>query len=318
MPGFDERVLNGMSIFVAVVEAGSFAAAAEHLDMSQPGVSRAIARLETRLDIRLFDRTTRAVSLTDEGRRFHRQITPLLAGLEDAAATASGSATAVRGRLRVNLDPFFSRLMLGPRLEAFLAQYPELTLELVTRDQLGDMVVDGFDLAIRFGVPRDSAMRARKLLDTRILTVAAPAYLARHGRPLHPRELGEGGHTCIDYRDPETGRPFKWEFHRKTQRVSVETQGRLIVNEVGTMLSACLAGYGIAQVMALGTEQLLADGQLVELFPDWPDERFPLHALYLSANHPPARTRAFLDFVVSLTDGAGAAVVPARKTKARK
>ncbi|WP_186143005.1 LysR family transcriptional regulator [Burkholderia gladioli] len=319
MPGFDERVLNGMSIFVAVVEAGSFAAAAERLDMSQPGVSRAIARLETRLEIRLFDRSTRAVSLTDEGRRFHRQITPLLSGLEEAAATASGSATVVRGRLRVNIDPFFSRLMLGPRLEAFLNQHPELRLELVTRDQLGDLVADGFDLAVRFGVPRESAMRARKLLDTRILTVASPDYLARHGRPLKPQELGDGRHVCIDFRDPESGRPFPWEFHRKRERIVVETQARLVVNDVGTMLSACAAGYGVAQVMALGSEALLAEGRLVELFPDWPDERFPLHALYLSANHPPAKTRAFLDFVVSLTDagtgGAAPLVPPARPSR---
>ncbi|WP_186126387.1 LysR family transcriptional regulator [Burkholderia gladioli] len=324
MPGFDERVLNGMSIFVAVVEAGSFAAAAERLDMSQPGVSRAIARLETRLEIRLFDRSTRAVSLTDEGRRFHRQITPLLSGLEEAAATASGSATVVRGRLRVNIDPFFSRLMLGPRLEAFLNQHPELRLELVTRDQLGDLVADGFDLAVRFGVPRESAMRARKLLDTRVLTVASPDYLARHGRPLKPQELGDGRHVCIDFRDPESGRPFPWEFHRERERIVVETRARLVVNDVGTMLSACAAGYGVAQVMALGSEALLAEGRLVELFPDWPDERFPLHALYLSANHPPAKTRAFLDFVVSLTDagtGGAAPLVPPvrslRKPRAR-
>jgi DNA-binding transcriptional LysR family regulator len=302
MSVFDERVLNGMSVFVAIVDAGSFAAAAEQLDMSQPGVSRAIARLETRLDVRLFDRTTRAVSLTDEGRRFYEQITPLLSGLEQAASTASSSATSVRGRLRVNIDPFFSRLMLGPHLEAFLQKYPELTLELTTRDQLGDMVVDGFDLAVRFGEPRVSAMRARKLLETRILTVAAPAYLARHSRPLQPQELGQGGHVCIEFRDPETGRPFRWEFHRKDKHIHVETHGKLIVNDVGTMLSTCVAGYGIAQIMELGAEQLLVEGKLVDLFPDWPEERFPLYALYLGGSHPPAKTRAFLDFVVSLTN----------------
>jgi DNA-binding transcriptional LysR family regulator len=298
---FDERVLNGMSVFVAVVEAGSFAAAAERMDMTQPGVSRAIARLEARLEIRLFDRTTRAVSLTDEGRRFHARILPLLSGLEDAAATASSSAIAVRGRLRVNIDPFFSKLMLGPRLEPFLQSHPDLILELITRDQLGDMVADGYDLAVRFGEPRVSSLRARKLLETRIVTVAAPSYLQRHGRPLRPQELAEGAHICIEFRDPETGRPFPWEFHRGGERISVQTEGRLIVNDVGTMQSTCVAGYGIAQVMELSAGPLLAEGKLVDLFPDWADERFPLHALYPSGNHPPAKTRAFLDFVISLT-----------------
>jgi DNA-binding transcriptional LysR family regulator len=300
MPGFDERMLNGMSVFTAIVDAGSFAAAGEQLDMSQSGVSRAVARLEARLGIRLFDRTTRVVSLTDEGRRFYQQVTPLIAGLEEAAATASGGATAVRGRLRVNLDPFFARLILGPRLDSFMNDHPDLQLELITRDQLGDMVTDGFDLAVRFGEPRTSSLIARKLLDTRILTVAAPSYLKRHGRPLSPQELGNGMYACIEYRDPETGRPFGWEFHRKRKKLEVETNGRLVVNDVATMLSVCLSGYGIAQVLQLSVQQLLLEKRLVELFPDWPDERFPLYALYPSRHHPPAKTRAFLEFVMSL------------------
>ncbi len=301
MQRFDERILNGTSVFATIVDAGSFAAAGEVLGMSQSGVSRAVARLEARLGIRLFDRTTRAVSLTDEGRRFYERVMPLLAGLEDAAATASAGATAVRGRLRVNIDPFFSRLILGPGLGAFLESYPDLQLDLITRDQLGDMVADGFDLAVRFGEPQASSLVARRLLDTRIVTVASPSYIKRIGRPLKPTELAGDTHTCIEFRDPETGRPFTWEFHRKRRKLAVKTVGRLIVNDVGTMQSACLAGYGIAQIMELGAEAMLAEGRLVDLFPDWPDERFPLYALYPSRHHPPAKTRAFLDFVVSLT-----------------
>ncbi|MFC4527340.1 LysR family transcriptional regulator [Dyella halodurans] len=298
---FDERMLNGMSVFAAVVDSGSFAAAGEALDMSPPGVSRAIARLEGRLGIRLFNRTTRSVTLTDEGRRFHAQVLPLLAGLEEAAASAAEGAMAVRGRLRVHMDPLFSRLMLGPRLGEFMDAHAELELELVTRDQLGDIVADGFDLAIRFGEPPMSGLVARKLLDTRILTVAAPSYLRRYGRPDTPQSLEGDTHVCIEFRDAATGRTFPWEFQRKRRKLAIKTAGRLIVNDGGTMHSACLAGYGVAQVMALGTERWLADGQLVELFPDWPDERFPLYALYPSRHHPSAKVRAFLDFVVSLT-----------------
>jgi len=298
---FDERMLNGIGVLSAIVDSGSFAAASEALDMSQSGVSRSVARLEARLGIRLFDRTTRSVKLTDEGRRFYEKIVPLLSGLEEAAASASQGASAVRGRLRVNIDPFFSRLFLGPRLGAFVEKYPDLQLDLITRDQLGDMVADGFDLAVRFGQPRESTLIARKLLDTRVITVASPGYIKKYGRPLAPADLEREPHTCIHFRDPETGRPFQWEFHRGKKKILIAARGRLSINDVGTMHGVCLAGHGIAQILALGAEQLLASGRLVDLFPDWPDETFPLYAAYPSRHHLPAKVRAFFDFIVALT-----------------
>lgn len=295
---FDGRLIGGIGALAAVVEAGSFVRAAAALGLTQPGVSRAVARLEARVGVRLLDRTTRGVQLTDEGRRFYERVRPLLDGIEEAATLASGAATAVRGRLRVNIDPFFSRLVLAPRVAAFLDRYQELELDLIARDRLGDLVADGFDVAVRFGEARPSALIARKLLETRILTVAAPSYLERHGRPPHPRDLGAAGHVAIHFRDPLTGQPFDWEFRRGGEIVPVHVPGRLIVSDVETMLGACLSGHGIAQVMELGTGRLLAEGRLVELFPDWPDERFPLHAYYASRVLPPAKVRAFLDFIV--------------------
>lgn len=300
MASFDERVTNGVGVLSAIVDSGTFAAAGDMLNMSQSGVSRSIARLEARLGIRLLERTTRSVSLTDEGRRFYEQVIPLLAGLEEAAASAAQGTTAVRGRLRVNLDPYFSRLILGPRLGAFLESYPQLRLELLTTDRLGDLVADGFDLAVRFGQPRPSTLVARKLLDTRMVTIAAPAYLQRHGHPKDPRELEKGYHVCIQFRDPETGRPYPWEFHKRRKKLVLETSGSLTVNDAGTLYSVCLAGHGMAQVMDLGVGPMIADGRLVEVFPDWPDERFPLYALHPSRHHLPAKTRAFLDFIIAL------------------
>src|SRR4051795_3421441 len=150
---FDGRLLGGISVLAAVVETGNFIRAAESLGLTQSGVSRAVARLEARVGVRLFDRTPRAVSLTDEGRRFHTQVAPLLAGLEEATTEAAGSADAVRGKLRVNVDGWFARLVLAPRLPALLAAHPQLSLELIVRDTVGDLVSEGIDVAVRFGEP---------------------------------------------------------------------------------------------------------------------------------------------------------------------
>jgi DNA-binding transcriptional LysR family regulator len=304
MRSTNENLSSGIGIFSAVVDAGTFAAASELMGMSPPGVSRAIARLERRLNVRLFNRTTRSVSLTEEGRRFYEQVMPHLRGMEEAAAAARGGSGTVRGKLRINLDPVFSRIILGSRLDEFMNLHPELELEFIARDQLGDLIVDGFDLALRFGEPRSSSLVARKLLDTPVVTVAAPSYLARWGRPAEPRELALGVHRCLEFRNPETGRPYPWEFHRKRKKQIVETNARLTVNDPSALLNACLAGTGIAQMLLLGAEPLIQEGRLVNLFPDWPDERFPLYEYHPSRHHMPAKTRVFLDFIAALTSTA--------------
>lgn len=298
--GFDGRLAGGMGVLAAVVDTGSFIRAAEVLDMSQSGVSRAIARLETRLGVRVFDRSTRSVKLTDEGRRFYEHIAPLLASMEEAASLASGAVVSVRGRLRINVDPFFSRLVLAPRLGAFLDTYPEIELDIVTRDQLGDMVADGYDLALRFGQPQESSLVARRLFDTRVLTVAAPAYLEKHGRPAHPRELADPAWHCLQFRSPHTGKLFPWDFYRGGERLEVPTRGRLTLSDAGTLYACLLAGAGIGQVLNLGAGDWLREGRLINLFPDWTDEQFPLVALYPSRHLPPAKVRAFLDFLQNL------------------
>jgi len=258
-----ENLSSGISVFAAVVDAGTFAAAAALMDMSPPGVSRAIARLEKRLKIRLFNRTTRAVSLTEEGRQFYEQVMPHLRGMEEAAAAAAGGGAIVRGKLRINLDPVFSHILLGAKLDAFMDAHPEIELEFIARDQLGDLIVDGFDLALRFGEPRSSSLIARKLLDATIVTVASPLYIASRGRPTEPQELGRGIHRCLEFRNPEAGKPYHWEFHRKRKKLIVETNGRLTVNDPGALLNACLAGSGVAQMLLLGAEHLIRQGRLV-------------------------------------------------------
>ena len=291
---FDGRLLAGMSVLAAVVETGSFTRAGEVLGLSASGVSRSVSRLEERIGVRLLDRTTRALHLTGEGAKLYELAAPHLSGIEDAANVVSGAAVTVRGTLRVSLNPVFSRNVLAPRLAEFTERYPDLDLVMVPLPDAGDLVVEGIDAAVRFGPQPPSSMSSRLLLETRVLTVASPSYLKKHGRPAAPGKLTK--HDCIQYIDPQHGKPFRWEFHRGKEILPVETTGRLTLSDAETMIEACVAGAGVAQVLALSVERQLVSGALVELFPDWPGEIFPLYAIRPSRRLPPAAVEVFLEF----------------------
>jgi len=298
---FDSKLLSGLTVLIAVVEAGTIARAAEALALSPSGVSRALSRLEQRVGARLLARTTRSLSLTDEGRRFYEQVGPHLAGIEEAAIAASGSASKVLGRLRVNIDPYFARIVLSAHLAAFLTRYPEVSVELIMRDSVGDLVADGFDLAVRFGEPPIGSFVARKLIETRVITVASPAYIKIHGRPRHPKDLEAC--NCIDFYDAANARPYGWEVRRRKEVIPLRVKGRLLVSDSGTLIGACEAGAGIAQILELGCKHLLENGRLVELFPEWSDERFPLYAIYPSRLHRAAKVRVFIEFCLEVMTG---------------
>ena len=297
---FDGRLLSGISVLAAVVETGSFTRAGEVLGLSASGVSRAVSRLEERIGIRLLDRTTRALHLTADGERMYQLAAPHLSGIEEAANVISSSATKVRGLLRVSLNPIFSSHVLAPRIPEFKRLYPEIELMSVALPDAGDLVSEGIDVAVRFGQQPSSAMSSRRMLETRVMTVAAPAYLKKHGRPKHPRHLVE--HDCIQYIDPHRGKPFPWEFHREKEILKVPASGYLTLSDVDTMVGACIAGAGIAQVLALGVGPLLESGALVDLFPDWSGETFPLYIIRPSRRLPPAAVQAFMDFCIEICD----------------
>jgi DNA-binding transcriptional LysR family regulator len=214
-----------------------------------------------------------------------------------ARIEAGGSSAKVRGRLRVNVDAGIGAFLLTPRLQPFLAAHPELSIELEVHDRMGDLVREGFDVAVRFGQPQPSALKARLLLRSRILTCAAPAYLARHGTPRRPLDIER--HQCILMRGP-TGSPFGWDLVRGKQVVSINATGQLMVNDGASMRAACIAGQGIAQLLELYARGPLDDGRLVQILPKWADETYPLYAYHHSAQLMSAKVRAFLDFVVSL------------------
>jgi DNA-binding transcriptional LysR family regulator len=292
---FDGRLLSGIGVMIAAIENGSFVRAGDALGLTASGVSRAIARLEARLGVRLFDRNPRRLVLTDEGQNFYDEVAPYFAAIADAAEDVGETTAAVRGRLRINVDPWFARIVLAPRLPELTARHPLLSLDLIVSNHREQMMAGGVDLALRFGPPDDSALIARKLLETRVLTCAAPAYLAQHGIPQVPEDVA--GHQALLFRDPQSGRPFTWEFHRSGQIVQVPVQGRVVTDDPSVALAACVAGQGLFQSLALGLDRWLAEGRLVQVLADWSDERFALHAYYPSRRHVPAKVRAFLNFV---------------------
>jgi DNA-binding transcriptional LysR family regulator len=297
---FDARILTGVGVLATVTEVGNFARAAEVLGLTPSGVSRAVARLEARIGVRLFDRTPRSVTLTEEGRRFHAQVIPLLAGIEEAATEAAGAAAAVSGKLRVNVDPWFSRMVLAPNLPRFLAQYPLLSLDLIVSNHREEMMV-GADVAVRFGPAEGASLIARKLLETRVLTYAAPAYLDRHGVPATPRDLLN--HETILFRDPQTGLPFAWGFAQDGEEFDVAVRGRITTDDPSTAIEACVAGHGIFQSLELGLDHWLERGDLVRILVDWSNEIYPLYAYHPSRHLPPVKVRAFLNFVQEIADG---------------
>jgi len=300
---FDRHLLDGLGVLSAVVKAGSFVRAGELLGLTQSAVSRAVARVEHRVGVRLFRRTARAISLTDEGRRFYASVEPHLAAVEEAMLEADSASTRVRGRLRVNVDAGIGQFILTPRIQPFLAQHPDLSVEIDVRDRMGDLVQEGYDVAVRFGLPKPSALKARLLLRTRVVTCAAPSYIARHGAPRHPREVEK--HQCVMMREPATGNHFAWEFVRGKTTIPVNATGQLMVNASAPLLEACIGGQGIAQLIELYARAPLAEGRLVQVLPEWADETYPLYAYHHSSRFVSAKVRTFLDYVVALTRDAG-------------
>jgi len=300
MDDLDGTLVVDLLALHAVAESRSFGRAASRLGKTQPAVSRAIKRLEDRLCAKLVQRTSRHVEVTDAGHSLLSRVRPLLQGIEDATADASDQAAGITGTLRVACDARFASLVLAPELARFMTAHPSLELRLETRNDLSNLVGEGFDLGVRFGPPSLSTLVCRRLYSPRVLTVAAPSYLTRRGRPGSPQDLIDESHECIRAIDPGTGRPFEWEFWRGDEKITVPVRGNLTVTDAGTKIGACLAGYGIAQVIDLGVEAHLRAGALEPILTDWPDETYPLYVYYPSRTHLPARVRAFIDFLAGM------------------
>ncbi|MDP4795355.1 MAG: LysR substrate-binding domain-containing protein [Rhodospirillales bacterium] len=285
--------LEGMTVFAAVVEAESFTGAARSLRNSKAAVSTQIQKLEDRLGVRLLNRTTRRLSLTDEGRAFYDHCRRILDEAREAADALDSLNTVPRGLLRVNAPMSFGILHLGSAIADFMQSYPEIEIDLVLNDRQIDVVEDGFDLAIRIARLPDSSLIARRLAPCRILVAASPSYWDRRGRPGHPSELKDHDALIYDY----LSEPDTWTFNGPDGRISVNVQGRIRANNGEVLLQAAKQGLGVCLTPTFFCSDEVKNCSLETVLSEFEDHSVSIYAVYPHRRHLSPRVRAFVDFL---------------------
>ena len=282
--------------FAAVVDAGSFVGAADALTLSKAAISRHVAELEERLGVRLLQRTTRRLSLTEEGQAFYQRCKEILGSIEEAEAEASSRAGEASGLLRVNAPVSFGILHLAPLWGAFASAHPKVSLDVSLADRLVDLVEEGYDLAIRISRLDNSTLVSRKLATTRLVLCASPTYLREHGTPQSPEDLTR--HAVISYSYFSSG--DEWSFDGPQGKVTVKTRPRFHANNGDTCLAAALAHQGIVLQPTFLAGGALQRGELVELLPDYRSLELGVYAVYASRKQVPLKLRRLIDFLVEV------------------
>ncbi len=276
-------------MFLTVVETGSFAAAALRRGTGSGQASKLVARLEADLGVKLLNRTTRALSLTEAGQAYADRLRALIEAWDDLETEVQNAAVAPKGVIRLTAPLSFGTARLAPLLARFATDYPEIGLEVHFSDRIVNLVEEGFDAAIRVGSPTDATLTVRKLCTARVLVLAAPAYLATHGTPQTPQDLT--AHPCII--DLNFREPHRWTF----RQAKVTIAGRLAFSNASACLAAAEAGLGIASVPDFIADAALAAGRVVPLLQDHAAEPLGVFALYPSGRHLPAKLRVLVDFM---------------------
>lgn len=286
--------LTALKVFRTTASTGSFAGAARQMGLSAAAVSKNIAELEAHLKVRLINRTTRSMSLTEAGAAYHERLSRILDELGEADAALAPMGSSPGGVLRVSAPLTFALTCISPHIPAFMDRYPKLRLELNLQDSRTDIIGEGYDLAIR-GSDRleDSSLVARELTTMTHVLCGAPAYFAAAGRPAQPEDLKR--HNCVQF--TLSGHANKWTFSRAGRSVAVAIDGRYKVSSSIAVRDALLAGFGLSLVPRIYVEQQLAEGRLEAALGDWEADRTSVYAVYPS-RHLAAKTRAFVDFLV--------------------
>ncbi len=283
-----------MRVFAAVVDAGSFVGASESIEMSKPAVSRHVAALEARLGVRLLQRTTRKLSLTDEGEVFYARCKELLVEVDEAEAEVSARSGQATGLLRINVPVSFGIQHLSPLWPAFMERHPGLTLDVTLADRVVDLVEEGCDMAVRIARLPNSTLISRRLGTTRLILCASPAYLRRHGAPRHPSEIA--AHTVLAY-SLLTER-YNWAFVGPEGRVEVKVSPRVFTNSGDTCRAAALQHLGIILQPSFLVGADLQSGALVELLPQYRALELGIYAVYPTRKHVPPKVRLMIDYLV--------------------
>lgn len=286
--------LRDMAAFVGVVDAKTFTAAADRMDVSKSVLSRRLAALEERLGVRLLNRTTRRLGLTEAGRAYYDRCVRILAEVEDSEQAVSSLNAEPRGVIRLNAPVSFGVLHLAPAIAAFMDRFPLVDIDLVLNDRFVDLIDEGYDMAVRIGTLADSSLIARKLAVSRRVVCASPAYLARRPAPVHPRDLAD--HACILYRNPALN--DQWSFRGADgEPVTVRVRGRICVNNGDMMRDIAVAGQGLVLLPTFLVADWLNDRRLVPLMCDYRPDDDAVYAVYPHNRHLSTKVRAFVDFL---------------------
>lgn len=288
-------LLTGMRLFARIVETGSFSVVARELGSSQPTISRTIAALESHLGVRLLNRSSRALTLTDDGQQFYDQACRALEAVSEAEGSVGRRRGQAVGLLRLGSPVAFGRLHVAPHIPRFLEVFPEVSVEMMMTDAFVDLVGEGLDMAIRVGDLVDPSLIASRIGTTRRVTVAASAYLDRRGIPATPEDLGE--HECILYTRLATGR--NWPFDGPDGPIRVDVSGRFRADNSEAVREAVLGGAGIAVVPVWLLTDEIERGRVRIILEAFEPTRLPIHAVYPSRRLVAAKVRAMIDFLAA-------------------
>jgi DNA-binding transcriptional LysR family regulator len=270
--------LDGMAVFMAVVEAKGFRAAGDRLNVSGSAVSQALRRLEQRLGVTLVQRTTRSIRLTEAGERLYGSLRPALEQVREAMVAVGELADQPRGTLRLNVAGSAENFLRGPILEGFLGAYPDVVLDLIVSEDEVDIVAEGYDAGVRLGELIDGDMHAVSAsAEQRLIVVGAPAYFATHPKPRHPRDLA--GHACINWRAGPRAAPYRWEFTEDGRDFAVAVPARVVTNDVALMMQLACAGVGVTMGREEVVRPYIERGQLEPVLEPY-SAPFPGYYLY--------------------------------------
>jgi LysR family transcriptional regulator for bpeEF and oprC len=285
--------------FVRIAESGTFARAADQLDLPRSTVSKLIADLEDHLGTKLIQRTTRSVTVTPEGAEYYELAIKLLAEVEELDSTVRRGRAQPKGRLRLDIGSSLANLLLIPALPDFRARYPDVELLVGVSDRPIDLIGEGVDCAIRGGPLVETSLVARRICELDYVTCAAPSYVARHGVPSRPADI-ETGHCVLGYFSSLTGKAFPLYFHRGEQAHEIKARSMVSVNESTAHMTALLAGLGLSQTFHFAAQPHIEAGRLVTLLKGWTRPRHPLHILYPPNRHLNAKLRVFVDWIAEV------------------